>query len=317
MRRSSQSSPSRGGFTLVELLVVITIIAIMFALISAAAVKIMGKGDEVKLRSEVSQLALAVQAFKQQFAVGYVPSEFVLPPGADPSGASQQYFKSVWPRLNQMVMQNDNTSHAYWGVPNGQAYVLHGDQALVFWIGGTRDAAGNCIGFSTDPTDPMKQTGSRISPFYQFATDRLKPFNGPNPEVAGLPARAVGFPSYVDVYGLMPYLYFSTNKADNNYVYMPSGFTPSVQFGPIPVPNLQPNPSNPTPYNQNWFAVSPYQRSSSQFANPSSFQIVSAGKDGIFGQGGLVWATPGGSATIQSSDDVANFHSTFLGVPAQ
>ena len=77
MRRSSTTSIARGGFTLVELLVVITIIAILFALTSAAAVKLLGKGDEVKLRSEIWQLAQAVQAFKQQFAVAYMPDQII------------------------------------------------------------------------------------------------------------------------------------------------------------------------------------------------------------------------------------------------
>src|SRR5262245_45043282 len=88
----------RGGFTLVELLVVITIIAILFGLTSAAVVKALSKGDELKVRNEISQLANGVQAFKTQYQVSYVPDRIVLPPGYD--AATQQYFKSLWPRMN-------------------------------------------------------------------------------------------------------------------------------------------------------------------------------------------------------------------------
>ena len=58
MRRSVSHVSRRGGFTLVELLVVITIIAILFALLSAAAVKLIGKGDEV----EAAQRNLATRS---------------------------------------------------------------------------------------------------------------------------------------------------------------------------------------------------------------------------------------------------------------
>ena len=120
----------------------------------------------------------------------------------------------------------------------------------------------------------------------------------------GLPARAIGFPSFVDAYSLVPYLYFSTGKAENSY---PNAIA-------APNPNLAVTP----PYNMPFVAVGPYRRSSTQFVNPSSFQIVSAGKDQTFGQGGLAWAgASGGAATQQAYDDMANFHPSVLGVPNQ
>jgi hypothetical protein len=64
--------------------------------------------------------------------------------------------------------------------------------------------------------------------------------------------------------------------------------------------------------------ISPYRVSATRFAYPSSFQIISAGRDSLFGPGGLAWAgAAGGAATQEGYDDVANFHPTFLGVPAQ
>jgi prepilin-type N-terminal cleavage/methylation domain-containing protein len=292
----------RGGFTLVELLVVITIIAILFALLSAAAVKLIGKGDETKLRSEISQLAQAVQAFKQQFAVGYVPDQIILPPFAQNGdnaqtlqlvSETQQFIKSVWPRISQATLNSSNftlngnayTPYTYWGVSNGTRVVLQGDQSLVFWLGGPRDSTGNVLGFCADSTDPMNPTSAkRISPFYDFPTSRLQIL----PTSA---TRTALFPSLIDVYGVAPYIYFASGKSDNNYQH-------AVMFATG--------------------SVSPYQVSSTRFANPSSFQIVSAGKDATFGPGGIAWAgAVGGAATQDGYDDVANFHPTFLGVPNQ
>ena len=62
----------RPGFTLVELLVVMTIIAILFALTAAAVTKAMAKANEVKTRNDISQLQSGVQAFKTDFNVAYI-----------------------------------------------------------------------------------------------------------------------------------------------------------------------------------------------------------------------------------------------------
>src|SRR5262249_22208659 len=139
----------RGGFTMVELLVVMTIIAILVALVAAAVTRVIGKGDEVRVRNDITQLANAVQAFKTDFKVEYIPSRLVLPPATDPE--SQQYISRLWPRLNPTAYSNA----AYWGAPASGA-VLEGDQCLVFFLGGYRDpASGACFGFSSDGTNPM------------------------------------------------------------------------------------------------------------------------------------------------------------------
>jgi prepilin-type N-terminal cleavage/methylation domain-containing protein len=295
MRRTPESSQSRGGFTLVELLVVITIIGILAALISAAVIKAVGKGDEVKLRNEVMQLTQAVTAFKQQYAVGYMPDRLILPPAADTSGATQQYLKSVWPRLSPATLGSTNftlngtpyTPFSYWQVPGSTAVTLQGDQCLVFWLGGPRDTQNNCLGWSSDGTDPMKQTGSRVGPFYAFPSGRLVAFAGTG--------RTTAFPSFVDTIGLAPYLYFSTNRADNSYQ---SNIT--LTAGTVYPYLLSGNVTTP------------------RWVNPSSFQIISAGKDGAFGNGLTEWAgyTPNGGSSQTGFDDVANFHPTHLGSPS-
>src|SRR5438876_5542699 len=84
MRRAIHSR-RRGAFTLVELLVVITILGIMFALTSAAVMRGLVKADEAKERSELSQLQQAIGAFKSNFGVSYIPSRFVVMNTYNPS----------------------------------------------------------------------------------------------------------------------------------------------------------------------------------------------------------------------------------------
>jgi hypothetical protein len=289
-------------------------------------VKAMGTGDTVRVRSEISQLAQGIQAFKTQFQVPYVPDRIILPPGYDTT--TQVYLKSVWPRLNQQALlgtgtgtftigtgaaQQTYTVFTYWGVngTNNQPVVLHGDQALVFFLGGKYDpATKTCYGFSTDGTNPMQAvvTGSRTGPFYDFPPDRLAPLgNGTaNPEVPpnlpsepGLPKRAVGFPSFKDIYGTQPYLYFSSQKAGNDYANGLAVATAQAASG--------------------WKRVNPFLLNATpRFANSNGFQIVSAGKDGEFGNGGQEWVGyAGGGASMVGADDMANFHPNTLGVPAQ
>src|SRR5947207_960129 len=147
--RPTNHPRSRGGFTLVELLVVVTIIAVLVALLSAGVMAALHRGEEVRARNEVTQLANAVQAFKTQFQVQYAPDRLVLPPGYDTSGATQLFLKSVWPRLNAATLGQGTNPFTingrqtnvfdYWQVQGGQAVTLAGDQALVWVLGGWRE----------------------------------------------------------------------------------------------------------------------------------------------------------------------------------
>jgi prepilin-type N-terminal cleavage/methylation domain-containing protein len=320
MRRTPNRPDPRAGFTLVELLVVITILAILFALTAAAVVKALGKGDEAKVRNEVSQLANAVQAFKTDFSVPYLADRLVLPPGLpNEPGAdaeSYQYLTTVWPRIDPRTLSRattsfilngvPNTSYSYWGVPGTTPATLQGHQTLVFFLGGVKQPTGNgytSIGFSNSATDPMNATtAGRKGPYFEFPADRLFVVTAP-------------LPSFRDIFGTQPYLYFSSRKAGNDYN-LPAG-NPPVFPRPFVTYVEYANASAAT-------AKWPVQ--SVRFANPSGFQIISAGKDGTFGSqhgwdawpGAAIKVLPAsmstGSTSIDGYDDVANFHPTLLGI---
>ncbi len=292
MRRTpTPPQARRGGFTMVELLVVMTIIAILVALVAAAVTKVIGKGDEVRARNEITQLATGIQAFKTKYQVSYVPDTIVLKNNlaaynlSNPlEAASLLYLKTVWPRLGSgnagnLIPWDGQTTNGRTPSNPGASYVLQGHQALVFFLGGARPNNGtSCIGFSSDPTNPMETTStSNRDTFYDFSPDRLFLVSG------------ASFPSYKDAYGTQPYLYFSATKAGNDYS------AASTQLG-----------------------VSPYvARGGIKFANANSFQIVCAGKDGQFGAGGKYWAGGDNGPDANGADDMANFHPVLLGVPSE
>ena len=73
--RAGQASPRRGGFTLVELLVVIGIIAILMALLSPVIYLAIVRAQEVRILAEVTSLDGAIKSFKEKYGA-YPPSDF-------------------------------------------------------------------------------------------------------------------------------------------------------------------------------------------------------------------------------------------------
>src|SRR5262245_25790805 len=78
MIRSPASPLRRAGFTLVEVLVVIAIIAVLVSLTAAAVFKISGQGDALVARNDISNFAQAVEQFKTEMKVEWLPSRFRL-----------------------------------------------------------------------------------------------------------------------------------------------------------------------------------------------------------------------------------------------
>jgi hypothetical protein len=296
-----------------------TIIAVLFALISAAVVKSMQKMDETRTRNDIQQLANGVQAFKTDFSVSYIPDKLYLPPSADPTGASVQYITTVWPRITSNTAQAPLTNGPYWGAPAGKTIVLQGYQTIVFFLGGAPDPSGSGarLGFSANAIDPMNTSGAtgaaaRKGPYYDFPPARLQALY--SDQQNGNP-----FPAFIDTYGTMPYLYFSASKAGNDYnaTYNIAATPPTPQIGT-------------TSAGTN-FAVFPFQISagtstaSPRFANANGYQIISAGRDTLFHNqgsnlygGGTLWAGfPGGSTDLAGNDNMANFHPNLLGIAAQ
>jgi prepilin-type N-terminal cleavage/methylation domain-containing protein len=210
MIRANRATTRRAGFTLVEVLVVIAIIAVLVSLTAAAVFKISGKGDELIARHDISNLAAAIEAFKQQMKVDFIPSRFRLredlfgyvnPLTADYlDSESWAYLKKLFPKLptpaaaypmpgSVLIDWNNN------GTQDG-AVDLEGHQCLVFFLGGIPTGAwngqpNNVTGFSTNPAYPgpalyvplppqpatpvpVLMTTERIGPFYRdFKSDRL------------------------------------------------------------------------------------------------------------------------------------------------
>jgi prepilin-type N-terminal cleavage/methylation domain-containing protein len=277
---------SRVGFTLIEILVVIAIIAVLAALITGAVMAVLGKGPDVQTRQDISGLSNAVMLFKKDFGGVIFPSRVLLSPNindytTNPYGPeSQKALIRLWGRINMAQACTDLANPAFWGLTG--PILLEGDQCLVFFLRGL-----NGTGFSADKTRPFASGGSRIGPWFDFPVAKLQVVS----HVNLFPATS--FPSFLDAYDKgRPYLYFASYGKTVGY-HVPS---------PTDLGDCQSGGGTGT-------TVTPYIKSMNPavFYEPDSFQIISAGKDGIFNPGGL-WA-PG---MAQGGDDFTNFSQGML-----
>lgn len=289
--------PKRNGFTLVELLVVIAIIAILMALTLGVMSKVFSYLDESKVVTEVNRLAESCNLFKSTFG-RYPPGKIMLaeqgvvynnainaliapPPGHTPAqfaalaAYSTEYLSSIFPGINLTAAIHDFNGNGIAG--EGGYVVLEGQQCLVFFLGGMRYGTNSPIGFNTDKTNPTVQTnGARLGPFFEFESSRLT---------------NAAFPAYNDVYGT-PYAYFAAKfPGMNNYAnrYVPNA---AALIGPSDCETLTTNPGPvyfvpyfqgtvPTVAVANWPVATSFK-----FCKSDTFQIVSAGKDKLWGTGG-------------------------------
>jgi general secretion pathway protein G len=300
---------------LVELLVVIAIIGILASLTMVVITKIMDTGDRTKLLTEISQLAQACETFKLRYG-RYPPSRIVLieqpttsangfyHPGNLDHVYSVKYLQDIFTGIH---VAKGLPSTDYWGIWNpphahdwngdgeltpGVAVALEGDQCLVYFLGGIPQVdpstgAVGLSGFCTDKTNPTRPTPGRTrdGPFYEFQGGRVKMLP---------PPRNNGFPVYLDRYGT-PYAYFLARSGNqNNYC----KDCPSL-CGPTFVPYIQSQQTAP-------LAVTYYR--------PQAFQIISAGRDRMFGTGGLYVQGAGATGVgIHDRDNMTNFGESTLG----
>jgi prepilin-type N-terminal cleavage/methylation domain-containing protein len=293
----------RTAFTLIELLVVISIIAtlvgLLLAAISGVRVSAM-RTDTFKRMQNIGMGISSVRAPKDQggLNLAYIPSEPInttVAPGtaAAPVGfAIKQAYGANDPELNILLQAWPNldiTSTGYVGA----SVVLDSNQTLTFFL--TGGAITNFNGFSNDPKHPFKPATAgeqRRGPYIEVNSKLywLAPTKLQAPGVL-----APGHPWLVDAYRDdpapgTPFAYFASIGGKlNNYGNQTYALPANWDLNASPV-------TSTTPYT-----------SGGQFVNSSGFQIISAGKDRLFGAGGAVLPAAGVGA-----DDQANFTKTLL-----
>ncbi len=338
VRRHTHIANSRRGFTLIEILVVIAIIAILIALLLPAVQAIRDVVPRTANFDEMAQIGSAIGEFKQKFGVPQPPpGPFHLKATYAGTEPELGFLLQVFPQMGWAGNASGVTSN---GLPANTDIWLDSNQSLLFFLTGS--SATNFTGFSTNPNQPFTVGAvgtTRIGPFLQVNDNMFAPNNKhtvlgslakpvtsttsflqiPGNQNSGVPSPAItvtfsatSMPWLVDPYG-MPYAYFAAISGKNGLYCAPPSTTSVVLNCPSPTNNFS-LPGVPQSYtttfsNGKVFTVTPYI-SNNAFINQSSFQIISAGKDQYFGVGGTSWGQGGYQL---GADDQANFSKTLLG----
>jgi len=335
--RLLQSKPAaRRGFTLIELLVVIAVIALLVALTAAAVMNLFLKGPEAQDRSDMSAMTAALQQFKAKYGF-YPPSRLFLANSLATytSNAGDPLVADSLATLMAMF-PNMSWNGVDWsgglGMPPTGGVVLEGDQCLVFFLGGIPSSPGGtnaCLGFSKSVGNPTQAGGERLK-FYEFQPARLTQIH----DTPATPAQFNKFFSYVNAHLNKPYAYFSPGRRgqgsyNSTWVTGTAPNTRGTGLGGPPLVGTTPNPYRNSdcnftakslgvnPYASVWSTAAPAAIS---FINPDSFQLISAGRDGVFGpgttSGTTVWTPTNTVVNLNGpgNDDISNFHDRNLGV---
>jgi prepilin-type N-terminal cleavage/methylation domain-containing protein len=246
MERTRNTTHLTRGFTLVELLVVITIIGILAALITVAAVGALRRANETRTKAELNQIGGGVEEYKNK-TTAYPPNC-----QTDAGGPLDEtgIFNDVKRHMRQVssrCQESDNLVRALIGLPPDTASAdkdnfpvwlnggMSAGEAVVFWLGG----------FSTDPKYPISGEGGPSYPIsaptnsanrtqdpiesrkwvYPFSIDRLTPraSDGYFDEGPGSGRfieykdpkgqwRRINFWQYLPAKSEQPYLYFDTSR---------------------------------------------------------------------------------------------------------
>ena len=241
----------QSAFTLTELLVVITIIAILASLITGAVIGGLNRAKEAAITIEMQQIGAAADNFKNN--LGIYPPNSVTSNGASSNSQEmnsvradvRRVLKKAFPRINASELALVDRLIGDTSVGGTNAFLqegMSGSEALVFWLGGfSKDAAfpisgpggpsyGETNGVNGLTPEDERLEDRNWGDGFEFDLGRLGPrdangqFNGRTIEYSDVSGnlRRINFWTYTPSGSQEPIVYFDTSNVEpidrvNNY----------------------------------------------------------------------------------------------------
>jgi prepilin-type N-terminal cleavage/methylation domain-containing protein len=170
LARTTQSPPGkplRSGFTLIEVLIVMTIIGILAALILPAVNRARMRAQIARVQAELESIKASITDFNIRFK-NNPPSSVTLyeaPAGWATDALSRRTIKTLWPQFDFSVSRDVNGDGDF-----TDTFAMEGSECLVFFLGGMIDGTSGAFrGFSKNPGNPLVlDNGTRDGPFFEF-----------------------------------------------------------------------------------------------------------------------------------------------------
>ena len=321
LSRTPLQRPARTAFSLIELMIVITIIAILMSLLLVGVQAARNAARVASVTVEFKNMEKSIADFKAKFGAE-PPSGIVLfeapagwtgtAPTAAAVNRSRALVRQIWPDFDFTIARDINGDGDV-----TDTITLNGSESLVFFLGGVNstnvvDRTGTTIGtagapittwaplgFSTNPANPFSRGGARLGPYHDFNIGRLTNRDGAT-DAEGLPEYLDPLPGqtnpilFASSYGGKGYrdadVQFTTQAAFDRYSTARTGFAWYYRR----------YTGTTTPATVADFIAAPA-------FNPKSCQLISPGNDGEYGLGGVLNTGMEMSEAIKQDPQPATF----------